>query len=193
MRAMFKIKTNSKTPQIAALVGFSLLLGFASPPAFSQTVSTVQSGSASAEDWKGPSDPADLHLGAFLGLGVLDSSAGFLISGTASKKIVRRGFVEDINNSVSVELQPGVLFVRSSSAFVYSAHLRWDFQKDDHWTLYALGGLGGAITSSALGNRFILLPRFGVGAFYQIHPIFALRAELSREVIAVGAVLPLGF
>src|SRR4051812_17989063 len=99
-----------------------------------------------AEDWKGDPDPAQVHFGALLGLGVIDSNAGFAVLGTASKKIVQHGFSPDINNSVSIETQLGPLFVSGGTAFAYSAHLRWDFEKDLDWTFYALGGLAGHIT-----------------------------------------------
>ena len=142
----------------------------------------------SSEDWKGPSDPAKFHLGVLTGMGVLDSKAGFALLGTASAKIVQRGFVPDINNSVSIETELGPLFVASSASFMYSAHLRWDFEKDELWTFYALGGFSGHITGSDLGSRFIFFPRFGVGTICRLHELFALRAEVSRELIAAGVI-----
>ncbi len=143
------------------------------------------------EDWKGKSDGAQLHLGGLTGMGVLDSQAGYTVLGTASKVLASEGFIGDINDSVSLEAALGPLFVLSSAAFTYSVHLRWDFRKDEHWTFYGLGGLAGNITGSSLGDRFILLPRFGVGTFYHFNERVAIRGEISRELIAAGVIFPL--
>jgi hypothetical protein len=152
--------------------------------------SAVASPSSSAEDWKGESESASFHFGGLAGLGTLDSKAGFALLGTASKKIIHRGFVSDINDSVSIEVQGGPMRIMSSWSFHYSFHLRWDFQKDAKWTLYAIGGFGGDITSQDLGDRFILLPRFGIGSFYRLNDRMSLRSELSREQIVLGVTLP---
>ena len=163
----------TKTCLISVIVAFLLTQSsFAAP--------------VSVEEWKGKSDPAAFHLGVLAGMGVIDSQAGFAVLGTASHKILSRGFVPEINDSVSIETELGPLFVSSTTVFMYSLHLRWDFQKDDLWTIYALGGFSGDITGSDLGSRFILFPRFGLGALCQVHPLVAIRGELSRELIAAG-------
>jgi opacity protein-like surface antigen len=146
---------------------------------------------ADAADWKGPDERAELHFGGLAGMGTVDSQAGFVVLGTISKKIIHHGFVPDIANSVSVEIQAGPLFVYSTAIFAYSAHLRWDFQKDERWTIYAIGGLAGDVTGPGLGSRFILLPRFGVGSFLKLNEMVYLRGELSREVIGLGVAIPL--
>ncbi len=142
------------------------------------------------EDWKGGADSAAVHLGGLVGLGILDSQAGLTLMGTASKKIIPRGFISDINDSVSIEAQAGPLWTQSTMVFHYSFHIRWDFQKDAKWTLYALAGLAGDVTGSSLGNRFILLPRFGIGSFYRWSDHLLLRGEWSRELMAVGVSIP---
>jgi hypothetical protein len=148
--------------------------------------------SASADDFKGENDPARFGFGALTGMGILDNRAGFTLQGTASMEIVERGFVTpDIANSVSIETELGPIWVAGSSAFMYSLHLRWDFEKDAKWTLYAVGGAGGAITGAALGDRFELYPRFGMGAMWKVAPNLRVRAELSHELIGVGVLFPL--
>jgi hypothetical protein len=149
-----------------------------------------ENSASSHEDWKGDPDSSEVHLGVLSGIGILDEQIGFVLRGTASKKIVHHGFVSDLNDSVSLETEMGPLFVSGSSAFVYSLHLRWDFQKDANWTIYALGGVGGAITSAALLSRFTLLPRFGVGAFYHVNELFMIRGEISHDMIGAGVTFP---
>lgn len=139
-----------------------------------------------SEDWKGPADPADIRLGALAGLTIIDSSAGFGLIGTASKRIAPDGFVPGITNPVSIEAEVGPSWNASQTLFWYSAQLRWDFQKDDTWTIYALGGFGGNIVNS----RFEFYPRFGVGAFYKINSMISLRGEASHELTAVGVSFP---
>jgi hypothetical protein len=143
------------------------------------------------EDWKGTPDKAEFSAGMLTGLGVLDGSAGFALLATGSKKLVPQGFANDITNSVSLETELGPLFVASSSCFMYGVHLRWDFKKDEEWTLYGLGGLAGFITGSSLGNKFELFPRFGAGAMWKASEVVGFRMELSHELIAVGANFPL--
>src|SRR5262245_52809752 len=128
------------------------------------TLLTLTATPVLADDFKGKDDPSQFGFGGMAGLGILDNRGGFSLLGTASKKIIDRGFVPDIVNSVWIEAEAGPLFVGGSTAFVYSLHLRWDFVQNEVWTLYALGGAGGAITGAALGDRFELYPRFGAGA-----------------------------
>jgi hypothetical protein len=156
-----------------------------------ETASSIEPGTESSADFKGNSEPSEFSIGAMPGAGILDNHVGFAILGTASKKIVHRGFVPDINDSVSIEVEMGPLFVSGSAAFQYSGHLRWDFEKDTWWTLYALGGLGGDITGASLGDRFELYPRFAMGAMWKIGQNFALRGELSHEFIGIGILFPM--
>jgi hypothetical protein len=144
-----------------------------------------------AEDFKGKDEPSEFGVGAMPGMGILDNHVGFSLLGTASKKIVRRGFVPDITNSVSIEVEMGPLFVSGGTAFQYSGHLRWDFVKDSVWTLYAIGGLGGFVTGASLGDRFELFPRFGAGAILKVAQNFGLRGEFSHEFVGVGILFPL--
>jgi hypothetical protein len=143
------------------------------------------------EDWKGAPDPSGASFGGLAGLGVVDSSGGFAVLGTASTKIAKDGWLADVNESVSAEGAAGAVFFSGSSVFAYSLHLRWDFKKDETWTFYALGGVGGNIQGSDLGSHFELFPRFGVGTFYDAGLPFLIRGELSHELIAVGVNFPI--
>lgn len=161
-------------------------------PVKSGAPTPVSGSSSSAEPWKGESDGSEVHFGALAGLGIIDFSAGFVLLGTASKKVIHRGFVPDINDSVSLEAQAGPIFTQGTAAFQYSLHLRWDFQKDEHWTLYALGGGGGYITGTSInGGSFLLHPRFGLGTFFRVNDLILLRGEISHELIAAGLTIPL--
>jgi hypothetical protein len=153
------------------------------------------SASGTAEAWKGKSDGAEVHLGAIAGLGIIDFNPGFVLLGTASKKIVQSGFVPDITNSVSIETQMGPIFVDGTALFSYSLHLRWDFEKDERWIFYALGGAGGYITGSgyAGGNSFMLFPRLGIGTLLRVNDLLEIRGEVSHELIAAGIAVPLYF
>lgn len=150
----------------------------------------VQLNPAAAEDWKGKPDRSEFNFGVLTGLGVIDSSGGFALLGTAAQKIIQQGLIPDLNDSVWIELGMGPIFVSGTSAFTYAAHLRWNFEKDPEWTFFALGGVAGNITGASLGSRFLLFPRVGVGALWKMMDLFSWRAELSHELIAVGVVFP---
>lgn len=157
------------------------------------TVTTTDSDpdEVTGEPWKGQPDMADFDFGAMSGLGFVQGSPAFAVVGTISRKIDYKGFIPGIRNSLSIEATVGPMFLKGSSAFSYSTHLRWDFRYDDTWTYYALGGPAGYITGTRLGDQFALYPRFGVGAFWQITPVARVRFELSHELTAIGIALPI--
>ena len=159
----------------------------------SATVQAATLSHATVEDWKGKPTTTEGSLGGMAGLGVVDGSAGFSLLGTAAKKIVEGGFVKDINNSVWIEVEIGPMWVATTTVATYSLHLRWDFQKDRTWTIYALGGLAGVIPAKSLGNSWELFPRFGVGGLLNLNDDgnLALRLELSHEFIGAGLVFAL--
>ncbi len=146
---------------------------------------------ASTEDWKGAARSAKFSLGGLTGIGVAGGYTGYTLLGTLSKTVAQDGWLDDINDQLSLEAYAGPMFTSGSSLFKYSLHLRWDFQKDDALTLYALGGIGGDITGGGLGSHFYLYPRFALGALWDIKAPLLLRAELSHELIALGVSLPL--
>ena len=143
-----------------------------------------------AEDWKGVPEESVLSLGGLAGLGIIDELSGFTMLGTLSKKIVNHGFAPDITNSVSVEVEFGPVLLAVGTALAYSFHLRWDFEKDKDWTLYALGGVGGNVLNVTSRNRGEVYPRFGIGAFYKMSGPLNARVELSHELIGVGINVP---
>jgi len=141
-----------------------------------------------AEDFKGTTPYHVLDLGMMGGLGTFGHDAGFATIGTVALRILEHGFIPDeINDQVFVELQLGPEFMGGETAWFTSAHLRWDFPKDDDWTFYALGGVAGNITNSTGGrNRVTVLPRVGVGAMWVFDPRIGLRAEVSHELLGAG-------
>jgi hypothetical protein len=141
----------------------------------------------SGVDWKGRPDPNQFDFGIVAGLGLVDGSAGFVLAPSISTKILKHGFIEgELNDSVSIEGQGGPVFLTGTTAFMFSAHLRWDFQRNQDWTLFGLGGVGGA----AYSGHFEMYPRFGVGAFWNFGQNFGFRFEISHEQIAVGMNFP---
>lgn len=157
---------------------------------------TLNSGAAVVQDFKGEPPTYTFNLGGLAGVGVVDSRAGFALLGTAAAKIINKGFAGDINNQVFLEAAFGPLFVAGVTAFQYGFHLRWDFVKDEDWTFYGVGGLGGVITGSAYSPipagptkaSSMFYPRFAVGAMWGLFPMANLRFELSHELIALGVV-----
>lgn len=136
-----------------------------------------------AEKWKGTPPTQRFNFGGLMGMGIIDSTTGFAVRGTAAVRLLQRGFVgDDINNQVFLEGHLGPAWLPGATFGQYSAHLRWDFHLDDFWTLYSVGGFGGAFRS----DRFIVLPRFGIGAVWDVFAQFGLRAELTADFIGVG-------
>lgn len=147
-------------------------------------------GIAQAEDWKGKPSSSEMSFGALTGVGISNYTTGFAVLGTFSKKIVKAGFIPDLNNSVSIEFGAGPVLM-SGTPWLYSASLRWDFIKDSDWTLFSVGGVGGAIQIGSLNPPgFFLAPRFGVGAFYRVSETVLLRGDVSHDLIAAGINLP---
>jgi hypothetical protein len=154
-----------------------------------------------AQDWKGEPESSRFSLGALTGMGVVDNSSGFAFIGTASAKVVPHGFAPDLRDSVSIEGQMGPLLINGYSSWHFSGHLRWDFEKDDQWTFYALGGLAGNVSSVAYSSSYTTSSyyythtefyfRFGVGAFWKMAKNFYWRGELSHELVALGVIFPI--
>jgi hypothetical protein len=138
----------------------------------------------SPEDFKGLSSTAEMTFGAMGGVALIGNRAGFAVLGNVAKKIVNRGFVPDINDQVYAELEAGPAFFSGPNAFLYSAHLRWDFEKDRALTPYAFGGLSGYAVNGP--GDLPIFPRFGAGVFWTPNPVFTVRFELSHELIGAG-------
>lgn len=142
---------------------------------------------AAAEDWKGEPYLSQVMLSALSGLALIDNHTTFTILGAAAKKILDRGFVKGINDSVWGEAEIGPAFYGGSAGLVYSVHLRWDFNKDPNWTFYALAGFSGNVLPMNLGGRNEFFPRFGLGALFHLVENLSIRAELSHELMVAGA------
>lgn len=147
------------------LVVFGLLSSVASP---------------AAEDWKGEPYQTNLAVAGMAGAGIIGGNVGLGVTAAIAIKIAHEGFIPDINDQVWLEFQGGPLFITGLTAATYGLFLRWDFHKDDDFTLYSLGGFGGSI------NPTRVYPRVAVGTIYRISGDLALRAELSHEFIGVG-------
>lgn len=140
-----------------------------------------------SEPFKGPSDSTQFMAGGSVGLGIISGFPAFDILGFVALKIVPRGFVPDINDSVWIELQTGPAVTQGVLAIPYSAHMRWDFVRDQQWTLFATGGLAGTFVGvGAASTRVEFFPRAGIGAFLHLTPGLLLRADLSHEFTALG-------
>ncbi len=142
--------------------------------------------SASAEDWKGSPSAREFTVGFMTGLGVVEPKYGFALLGNAAKKIANEGFIPDFNDQVFIEAELGTIFADGQRPFFYSLHLRWDFQQNDQWIFFAMGGLAGQITGAHFGDRAMVFPRIGGGLLYYLNQNFSLRAEVSHEVTGVG-------
>ena len=140
----------------------------------------------SAEPWKGVTQTSPYELGMMTGLSLYGTQTawGFLFDGAYLVK--PKGWVDDVDNRVWVEVQMGPSFFSSttnkaSTGMQYSTHLRWDFTYNELWTAYALGGLSGYVLPSSLGSGFSIHPRFGVGVEYQ--------TKIIAEFMGVGIAL----
>lgn len=148
-------------------------------------------GVANAEDWKGNTTYSNIEVGALVGGSTFGTDFGFSTLGSVAYQIAPEGWIEDIDERVWTELQMGIAFFNQGStqtALQYSAHLRWDFTKDDSWTIYALGGLAGYFLPAIYGNSFTMRPRVGLGALFQTKLPVSFRGEVSAEFIGLGAV-----
>jgi hypothetical protein len=138
-----------------------------------------------AEDWKGEFSTARFSVGATLGLGIVGGGfPAFTFLPNIATKILQPGFVSDLNDTVWIEGQVGVTVFVGGVVIPYAAHLRWDFEKDDHWTLFALGGVGGFGVPSTASVQFH--PRFGVGVFYKFIRNVAARIEATSDFVGAG-------
>jgi hypothetical protein len=174
---------------IAAFASSVFALAASAAPATTTTIPPTST-TSSGENWKSYHPANNFTLGASGGLGLVNTTAGFTFIGNAAAKIVKDGFVPDIVNPVFLEVMIGPLFVSGATFWMYSTHLRWDFVKDQYWTLFALGGFGGNIVDDPqYGDRTSFHPRFGVGAFYALD-LLDIRMDFSHELITVGASFP---
>lgn len=145
---------------------------------------------AASEDWKGHTVVRPYEFGAMTGLSLYGSKANWGLLGTAAYLLKDKGWAQDLDNRLWVEVELGPAFFSVSdgthAGLQYSAHLRWDFTLNEYWTFYGLGGLGGFVLPSALGSSFTIHPRFGGGAEYQTKTALMFRAEVSEDFTGFG-------
>ncbi len=158
---------------VATIFGFASLLSFSA---------------GAAEAWKGKPPGGEFLFGFGGGISQLGSLGGVPLIGNVAAKIVHLGFVPDMNNQVWIEAAGGVhlTFNGGFTSGLFSTHLRWDFVKDDYWTFFAVGGVGGAVISVAGLTSYIIHPRFGVGGVYYFLPQMGVRLDLSHEWMTLG-------
>ncbi len=144
-----------------------------------------------SEDWKGKTQTTPLEVGTMAGGSLYGTSANWTWLGTAAFLVLPHGFVEDLDDRVWAEVELGPTFFSegsgSQTGLQYSAHVRWDFTRDESWTFYGLGGIGGFYPPKTLGGLTVA-PRFGVGAEFQTKISMLFRVELSHEFFGAGVV-----
>ena len=145
--------------------------------------------SFAAENWKGEPSKSEITVSSMGGLGLLDGTGAATLLGSISKKIIHKGFSDEINNQVFIEAEFGPMFVFSSTHLLFGAHLRWDFTLNPDWTFFGFGGFGMISTSSVLQNRVQAFPRFGIGAFWHFSRTLSLRMDISHEFSGAGFTL----
>lgn len=181
---------NSNVVLVAAIISLSLFssVAFSAESRYPSVVrNEVSAVEKSTESWKGSSRENEFTAGVSTGYGIAENLGGITIRGNVAKKIINRGFVPDINNQVFFELDLGPVVRDGADPFLYSVHLRWDFQYDEQWTFFALGGLAGDYVSDGGFTSVGVYPRVGLGTFLAINDIVAFRADVSHELITVGA------
>ncbi len=158
-------------------------LTFAAPPA-----KPAVNLEPEAEQWKGKPYDSMFQFSFMPGIALLGSTVGLGLNAAVAVKVSQHGFIDDINDQAHFEIMAGPIFVSSTVASAYSVHLRWDFHKNDYWSFYLLGGLGGEVGGLLTGNYRAFHPRFGVGALWNLFEFLSFRAELSHEFTGIGIV-----
>ncbi len=148
-----------------------------------------------ADDFKGEPVKTQFMVGANAGAAVVGANWGFGFLANASTQIIKEGFIPDVTDSVSTELGVGSAWIPANASatgssngtfLTFSAHLRWDFVKDERWVLFALGGVGGHSSCATCRVDFGLYPRFGAGVFYRASNLVWVRGDVSHEATMVG-------
>jgi hypothetical protein len=144
-------------------------------------------GFAQADDFKGTPPKGDVDVSALVGAAPVGGTVGLGLEVLASRKLLSQGFAPEINNQVAIELGVGPVFQAAGTSFLYSLNLRWDFHKDENWTFFGLGGLGGLATCKGCDPSLVVWPHAGVGVIRNINEVVGIRCEVSGQMIAIGA------
>ena len=164
-------------------------VGSSAPPPAIQAPKAPTPGAG--EPWKGTTTVRPFEAGLMSGLSIYGNRGVWSILPSAAFLLKDRAFIADLDNRVWAELQAGPAFfstgTTTQAAFQYSLHLRWDFNYNETWTVYGLGGFSGYGLPSSLGSAFTFHPRFGAGVEYQTKSPLMIRGEVSAEFIGLGA------
>ena len=135
----------------------------------------------------------DLYFGAGI-----DYWSSFGLQARYAARLLDKGLVPDINNSLYLEAGLGLTFYGTQggqsgiTGFNFIATGRWDFQMDPSWIFFANLGFGynavsGGQSSAVRGGG--LYPAIGVGAMYNFSGSdWAARADFSYQFLGVGIV-----
>lgn len=155
------------------------------------TTAAKPSTPVAGEPWKGTTTVRPFEAGLMSGVSIYGNRGVWSVLPSAAFLLKDRAFIADLDNRVWAELQAGPAFFSAGTtthaAFQYSLHLRWDFNYNETWTFYGLGGFSGYGFPSSLGGAFTFHPRFGAGAEYQTKSPLMIRGEVSAEFIGLGA------
>jgi hypothetical protein len=143
-----------------------------------------------SEPWKGHTETRPFELGLMAGGSIYGSEFNWSSLAAVAYLLKDKAFAPDLNNRILIELEIGPTFFSTvnsnQTGFQYSTHLRWDFNYNETWAFYALGGFSGFGLPKSLGGAFTFHPRFGVGVEYQTKTPLLLRGEVSAEFMGLG-------
>lgn len=139
-----------------------------------------------------PRQMNDVSVG--MGINYFDS---FGLHTRYGARIAEYGFIPDVNDSFWVEGGFGLTFYGDHGnktgimGFNLLANARWDFHVNELWTLFGTLGFGYNIVSNDAekiveGGGFF--PAVGAGAIYAFEPDWAVRGDLSYQVLGVSLV-----
>ena len=142
--------------------------------------------------FKGLPFPQRQNISAGLGVDYFDS---FGIQTRYAYRIIDDGFIDDVNDSFYIEGGLGLTMYGSVNSnpsvtgFNVLASVRWDFQYNPEWTMFA--DLGFGINSvSKVKNGDVpgggFFPAIGVGTIYSMNETTGIRFDLSYQFLGLG-------
>ncbi|MBI3541836.1 MAG: hypothetical protein HY075_00990 [Deltaproteobacteria bacterium] len=142
--------------------------------------------------FKGNPPPESSNL--FFGFG-RDFWDAWGLQGRFAYRVLDKGFVPELNNSIYLEGGVGMTFYGSRggqdgvTGFSLLATVRWDFQLNDYVIFFADLGAGYTGVSNSKQD-FVkganLWPALGVGAIVNVTNEWAVRGDLSYQFLGVG-------
>ena len=167
-------------------------------PAQPRYKSVDASESRGSDYFKGSPFPQTNNLFAGLGLNYFDA---FGLQARYAGRVVDKGFVPDLNNSVYIEGGVGLTFYgsvkgKSVMGFGFMVAGRWDFQMDEMWTFFGTVGLGfNAVTEDMKwGNDLCFCVAGKMFAVVNIEPppsiAFKCTPESFGELVERPGIIP---